>query len=77
MPRRPTENQDERMAKKIHLNNRGSPLESTQRGKAMYSQRAKKYCSTMIYQDSDSKKLREVKDILDFPTSFLAHLERA
>ena len=29
----------------------------------------------MMYRDSDNMKLREVKDILDFPTSFLAHLE--
>ena len=65
------------MVKKICLNNRGSPLESAQCEEAMYSQRAKKNCSTMIYQDSDNKILREVKDILDFPTSFLAHLERA
>ena len=30
----------------------------------------------MIYRDSDNKKPREVKDILVFITSFLAHLER-
>mgnify|MGYP006905973652 CR=1 FL=1 len=30
-----------------------------------------------VYRDSDCKKTREVKDILDFPTSFLAHFERA
>ena len=30
----------------------------------------------MLYRDSDSTKLREVKDIHDFPTSFLANLER-
>ena len=60
------------MAKKIHLNNRGSPLESTQREEAMNSKRAKKY-----WFNNDIPKPREVKDILDFPTSFLAHLERA
>ena len=31
----------------------------------------------MLYRDCDSTKPREVKDIHDFPTSFLAHLERA
>ena len=31
----------------------------------------------MLYRESDSTKLREIKDIDDFPTSFLAHLERA
>ena len=30
----------------------------------------------MLYRDSDSTKPREVKDIHDFPTSFLANLER-
>ena len=31
----------------------------------------------MLYRDNDSTKPREVKDIHDFPTSFLAQLERA
>ena len=31
----------------------------------------------MLYRDSDSTNLREVEDIHDFPTSILAHLERA
>ena len=33
--------------------------------------------SVQLYRDSDSKHPREVKDIHDFPTSFLAHLQRA
>ena len=77
MPTRSTKNLDEHTVKKICLNNRGSPLESTQLKEATYSQRAKKYCSTMIYRDSDSKKPKEVKDIFYFPISFLTHLERA
>ena len=68
-PTRSTENQDERIVKKIHL-----IFQENQDG--MCSQRAKKYCSTMIYRDSDSKKPKEVKDIFYFPTSFLTHLER-
>ena len=59
------------------MNNQGLSLESTQHEEAKYHHRAKKYCSTMIYRDSDSKKPREVKDILDFPTSSIAHIERA
>ena len=31
----------------------------------------------MLYWDNDNTKPTEVKDIHDFPTSFLAHLERA
>ena len=49
----------------------------SQREKTLYSERAKKYYSMMVYQDSHSKKPREVKDLHDFPKSFLAHLERA
>ena len=73
-PIRSTENQDERTIKEIRLNNQRSHLESTQSEEARYNHRAKKYCSTMIYQDNDSKKSREVKDNIDFP--FLAHFER-
>ena len=31
----------------------------------------------MLYRDNHSTKPREIKDIHDFPTSFLAHLESA
>ena len=43
----------------------------------MCTQRVKKILFNDEYQDNHSKKPREVKDIHDFPTPFLAHLERA